>query len=71
MKFKPLKIQKARPVPENWRGQIMQQGRRVTGITPKGLRMFGEQPARWVPRATGLLKHLATGKASQKGISAA
>lgn len=66
--FKIPKVPKAKPVASNWKGQITQQNRRVSGVTPKGLRQFTEQPARWIPRASGLLKHLATGKISKKGL---
>lgn len=53
-------------VHSNWKGQIVQQERRVTGVTPKGLRSFQEAPAKFIPRATGMLKRLATGKVSPK-----
>lgn len=56
---KPVKIPAAKavqpvkvsPVKENWAGEVKQETRRLTGVTPKLTKAYQESPARWLPRA--------------------
>lgn len=56
----------ASKVSDRWPAQIMQQNRRITGVTPRVVRSYQEAPAKFIPRSRGLLARMAGKGAGKK-----
>lgn len=51
MKLQQLANFKSKKVPDRFGTEVSQEGRRLTGVTPRLLKSYPESPARLLPRA--------------------